>query len=278
MKKINTVNLLDFDMQNGSKPTKINILDLSPLNTPKEKKEFNDNEINFKTIKPQDENGENKNHEKPKENTYHENVTVVEAEEKPTPSGHNEISGNFNDINFFFDVVQAPKETSKVEKIKEIYNSKFQENEGAKVDKIYNIFGGPSFSPAFSPFQAVKQPVNMNNSFDINLVRKNSSEEVSNVNNKFNSSNSIPVSGINTASSSAGNSSENKPNMYPSFDDMHHKYELNLFKNLNLQEKRDSSKELSGKNKYQYSAQSPQPSEQTKPNTSNSNDVFNLFN
>ena len=42
--KNNTVNLLDFEVQNGSKPTKINILDLS-LHSTKEEKTIEENEL-----------------------------------------------------------------------------------------------------------------------------------------------------------------------------------------------------------------------------------------
>jgi len=283
MQNSNTVNLLDFDMHNGSRPTTINILDLSPLNSPKEKRQIKDNEVNFYSNKPQDENGENKKQEcqNPKETSYRDNITVIEAEEKSIPSVQSELQQNFNDINFFFEVVQAQKETSKVEKIKEVYNSKFEENEGMKVDKIYNLFGGPSFSSFYSPFHGVKKAPNINNSFDMNLSKNNSSQDVSKNNNKFKSSNSLHISGINTASSSTGNSSNNKPNMYPSFDDMHHKYEINLFKNLNLQEKRESTNDLTSKNQNQYQYQISTPSEsteETKAKNSSINDVFNLFN
>jgi hypothetical protein len=275
----NTINLLDFDMQNGCKPPQFNILDLSPLTSPKGNQQIRNFDGNFQTSMPQNENGENKKEliPNPKASTCQNNVTVIESQENPICSVYNELEQNFNDINSFFEVVQGPKETSKVEKIKEIYNSKFQENEGANIDKIYNLFGGPSFSSVYSPFHNIKKSSHMNNSFDLNLNKNSSSQEVPKINNKFKSSNSAHISGINTACSSTGNSSNIKPNIYPSFDDMHHKYEINLFKNLNLHEKRQSSNELADKNQYQYSTKS-QSTEQTNPKTSNMNDVFNLFN
>jgi hypothetical protein len=115
------VNLLDFEFD--KKPTKVNILNLSPLH---EKKEDADLQIENLDLK--------KNGNDPEVSTS-------------TPvKNHPKISSDINDLFENIKLFEPPKEVSKVEKIKEIYNSKFTENEASKIDKIYNLFGGPSFS------------------------------------------------------------------------------------------------------------------------------------
>ncbi len=311
--KNRTVNLLDFEVQNGSKPTKINILDLS-LHSTKDEKTIEENEF-----KKQGSNGEfdfekselNKNNSKTGSAEINFNTQYFSAENNmenfnfDTPQNaqntqnvqnaqnaqniQNAQKSNVNDINDFFETInlmKPPKETSKLEKMKESYNSIFEENEASKIDKIYNLFGGPSFSLTYSPYQVHNQGM-LGSNFELTKKTSNTSEEAMNIQNasstnayatnltsaallkerigctQSKSSNTVTTL---TATSSNQNSGEKKPSTYPTFDDMGAKYQFN---SVNPQ-KRESSNSNSNSNSKDLTL--------PKTTSSSSNDVFNLFN
>jgi hypothetical protein len=213
------INLMDFDNNNGTRPSKINILDMSPLQSPsKNKKKNEDNDL--KDL-PKETEGETNTH--PIIVDHQEADFEEEREEKSDKENFNDIFNNFDfnakmqedknksenlskskshsnsghsknnsqdftntnmneqiyglgdsfqqitnsttsknnicDINDLFDTlhVNKPREVTKIDKIKEIYNNAFTENETKKIDPIYNVFGGTSFA-MFSPHSMPLNP------------------------------------------------------------------------------------------------------------------------
>lgn len=191
------VNLLDFEFD--KKPTKINILELSPLH--EFKKEVQPDTLDLK------ENGK-------EQISFNDNIkeeTKIPESEKNVQIKINEKKSE-SDINDLFEnikLIEPPKEISKIDKFKEIYNSQFTENEGSKIDKIYNLFGGPSFSVESANYS--------------NTIKK-FSPITSNIPNKKNSTSSLPADfSLNEKRNSLDPSSSTHKyvcNLYPKFEEL----------------------------------------------------------
>ena len=159
------VNLLDFEFD--KKPTKVNILELSPLHGSKKEVEEQMQKIDLK------ENGKN---EQLNENAFCDSKT--KENDKTFENKSNFEKKNQNDINDLFENIkmfEPPKETSKIDKFKEIYNSQFTENEASKIDKIYNLFGGPSFS---FEVQSAKNSLKFSPIPSTNMTKRNSNSNL----------------------------------------------------------------------------------------------------
>jgi hypothetical protein len=171
-KKEKNENLIDFSSTDGSKPSKLNILELS-LNT-----QLTDNESARQSPDSNSENVPNlfEDFFSNSDKNFPTDFSVKESKTEKTSKE------NVNDINDFFDTFnlsQPKKEMSKIDKIKEMYQSSFVENEGSKIDPIYNVFGGPSFS-VYNNYQMGRMSL-ANPSLGGNLM------------NKFDSTNNMPL-------------------------------------------------------------------------------------
>jgi len=135
------VNLLDFGtIPDGTKPTKFNILDLFPDSPKKEK---DDKVVEGKELIPVFVGNDNNNEK---------------SDEKKQKTNINDLNDIFDNFNF-----TQQREPSTLDKLKESYQSSFVENEAAKIDSIYNVFGSMSTTPPSTGFNFPKQSLSSGN-------------------------------------------------------------------------------------------------------------------
>lgn len=208
--KEKTENLLEFGGQEGSRPSKINILDLSPLNSPAKEPMAEE-----KSSLPQIE--------------QESNTQIIN---EPSESKSEDI----NDLFDSFNLSQPKKEPSKLDKFREMYQSSFVENEAAQIDPIYNVFGGASFNYYnynIKNYQHYGSHVSSAYSSPHIAPRSNSGSSKSMHNFQL----AEKIEKVNTSETTASpisskqNSNEAKKNFYPSFDDM--KAKLQKFEKKN---------------------------------------------